>query len=178
MNILFVQGGGAGAYDEDSRLAASLQKALGSGYTVHYPRMPDEDAPEYEAWRAKILEERSGLAGDVILAGHSLGASLLLKVLVEETLETPGVFLAATPFWGAADWEVDDYARSEGFALPETLPLYLYHSRDDEWVPFAHQALYAEALPQATIRTFEDRGHQFGDDLSEMAEDIRALGRR
>lgn len=172
MDVLFLQGGGAGAYDEDSKLAASLQRALGSGYTVHYPRMPDENAPEYDAWKAKVLEELSGFEGEVILAGHSLGASLLLKVLGDTQLEPVGVFLVATPYWGAPDWEVDAYALPDGFALPETLPIFLYHSRDDEWVPFAHQAMYAERLPQARIRTFEGRGHQFRDDLSEVAADI------
>lgn len=175
MDVLFVQG--AGGYDEDSKLAVSLQRALGSSYTVHYPKMPDEDAPVYAAWKAKILEELALLEGEVILAGHSLGASLLLKVVAEEGLEPAGMFLAAPPYWSKPDWEVDDYALPEGFAssFPEDLPLVFYHSRDDEWVPFAHQAIYAEKLPQAKIRTFESRGHQFGDDLSEVAADIRKM---
>ena len=40
--VLFVQGGGEGAHDEDAALAASLQRALGGEYEVHFPRMPDE----------------------------------------------------------------------------------------------------------------------------------------
>ncbi len=178
MDILFLQGGGAGAYDEDTKLAVSLQGALGSPYTVHYPKMPGEDAPDYGAWRAKIAEELAAL-DRVLLVGHSLGASLLLKYVVEEKPDAAGLFLVASPYWGEADWEVDAYALPDGFAssLPEGLPLFFYHSRDDEWVPFAHVERYAAALPQATVRTFETRGHQFGDDLSEVAEDIRALGR-
>lgn len=117
MDVLFVQGGGAGAYDEDSKLAASLQRALGSGYTVHYPRMPDEDAPDYEAWKARILEACSAFAGPYILVGHSLGASFLLRVLAETQLEPAGVFLVATPYWGAPDWEVDAYALPAGFEI-------------------------------------------------------------
>jgi uncharacterized protein len=42
-------------------------------------------------------------------------------------------------------------------------------------VPFEHLALYAGRLPQATVREVEGRGHQFGDDLSEVAEDIARL---
>jgi uncharacterized protein len=42
-------------------------------------------------------------------------------------------------------------------------------------VPFTHAALYTEKLPQATVQEFEDRGHQFGNDLSEVARDIRGL---
>jgi hypothetical protein len=48
--------------------------------------------------------------------------------------------------------------------------------RDDEWVPFAHLALYAEKVPQARFREFDERGHQFEDDLSEVAHDILSLG--
>src|ERR687897_976388 len=51
----------------------------------------------------------------------------------------------------------------------------LYHSRDDETVPFAHLALYAEKLPRATVKEFDGRGHQFDDDLSEVARDIGRL---
>ncbi len=79
MNVLFLQGGGAGAYDEDTRLAASLQKALGSSYTVHYPRMPNEDAPEYASWGPKIAEELAALDGAVMLVGHSAGAALSVR---------------------------------------------------------------------------------------------------
>ena len=33
-DVLFVQGGGKGAYDEDAALAASLERALGGEYDV------------------------------------------------------------------------------------------------------------------------------------------------
>ena len=46
--ILFIQGGGAGAHDEwDDKLVDSLRRELGDGYEVRYPRMPDEDDPSY-----------------------------------------------------------------------------------------------------------------------------------
>jgi hypothetical protein len=35
--------------------------------------------------------------------------------------------------------------------------------------------MHAENLPHATIREFDGRGHQFGDDLSEVARDIENL---
>jgi hypothetical protein len=88
-----------------------------------------------------------------------------------------GVFLLATPHWETTDWEVAEFALREDLpaALQEETPIFLYHSRDDEVVPFAHLALYAGWLPRATVREFEGRGHQMGDDLSEVAEDIERL---
>ena len=117
--------------------------------------------------------------GETVLVGHSLGASFLLKYVSEEAVEKPvaGLFLVASPYFGSEDWEVGEYELRTDFAskLPEDLPVFFYHSRDDEVVPFAHLALYAERLPQATTREFDGRGHQFGDDLSEVARDIKRM---
>ncbi|MGH3088230.1 MAG: RBBP9/YdeN family alpha/beta hydrolase [Rubrobacteraceae bacterium] len=177
--ILFVHGGGEGAYEEDKKMAASLRDELGAEYDVHSPKMPDEASPEYEAWKDKIAEDIAAMDGEVILAGHSFGASILLKYLSEEEVEKPvaGIFLIAPPYWGAEGWEVAEYALKKDFAskLPEESPVFFYHSRDDEWVPFEHLALHAEKLPYATVREFDGRGHQFDDDLSEVARDIEKL---
>ena len=133
-------------------------------------------SPQYAAWRDRIARELAALDGEVTLVGHSLGASILLKYISEERTATP---IVAAPYWGVEDWEVDEYVLQEDFAskLPEGLPMFFYHSRDDEWVPFAHLALYAERVPQAIFREFDGRGHQFDDDLSEVAHDIEGLER-
>ena len=180
--ILFIQGGGEGAYQEDEKLVAYLQDALSPAYEVLYPQMPNESDPDYEPWKVKIGKELAVLEGKVMLIGHSLGGSFLLKYLAEEKIEKriAGIFLMATPYWGGEGWQYEGYERialPEGFAskLPQGAPIFLYHSRDDEIVPFAHLALYAEKLPQATIREFDGRGHQFNNDLSEAASDIANL---
>ncbi len=177
--VLFVHGGGQGAYEEDRKLAANLRDVLGDAYEVRCPKMPDEGRPEYEAWKDQISKKLAALDGEMILVGHSLGASILLKYLSEEKVDKPvaGMFLVAPPYWGAEDWEVGEYELRNDFAskLPEEPPIFFYHSRDDEWVPFAHLALYAEKLPRATIREFDGCGHQFGDDLSDVARDIKGL---
>src|SRR5918992_19121 len=180
--VLFIHGGGEGAYEEDRKLAASLQDALGAAYDVRYPKMPDEDSPVYEAWKGRIARELDALKGEVILVGHSLGGSILLKYLSEGEVEkhVVGLFLVATPYWGVEDWEVGEYALREDFAskIPKEMTVFVYHSRDDEVVPFAHAALYEQKLPRATVREFDGRGHQFGEDLSEVARDIGGLWRR
>ena len=176
--ILFIQGGGDAAYAEDQKLADSLQRALGDDYKVHYPPMPNADNPSYAAWKETMQQTVTQFSGESIYVGHSFGASLVLKALAEGALASPkGLFLLAAPYWGGQDWDVSDYELSEHFAdaLPSELPIFLYHSRDDQWVPFAHLARYAEKLPQATVREFADRGHQFHNDLSEVAQDIREL---
>jgi predicted peptidase len=49
--VLFIHGGGEGAYEADAKLATSLQDALWAEYDVRHPQMPNEDSPEYEAWK-------------------------------------------------------------------------------------------------------------------------------
>ena len=177
--VLFVHGGGGEAFEGDGALVRSLREALGPDFCVEYPEMPDADAPEFGAWSARISYELTALDGRVILVGHSLGGSVLLKHLSEERMEEPiaGLFLIATPYWGAVDWKIAQFALREDFAeaLPKDVPIFLYHSRDDQVVPFAHLAMYAGRLPLASVREFDGRGHQFGDDLSEVAEDIARL---
>ncbi len=181
-NILFIQGAGRGAYDEDKRLADSLRRALGPRFEVRYPAMPNEDDAPYDQWRQQIEQELAELPGPVVLVGHSVGASVLMRWLSERMDEKAivGVFLVACPFWGGDGWRYEGYeelALPPGFAagLPTGTPVYLYHCRDDATVPFDHLALYAKALPQATVRAFDEGGHQLNDDLSAVARDIASL---
>lgn len=176
--VLFIHGAGEGAYEEDGLLAASLQDHLGPAWEVRYPRMQDEDSPEYADWKRQIASEMADLEGEVVLVGHSVGASVLIKHLSEERTGRPvaGLFLLAAPFWGSDGfWKWNEARLPEDAAarLAHIPRIYLYHSRDDEIVPFAHLGQYAAALPRATVRELGERGHQFGNDLAEVAEDIR-----
>jgi predicted alpha/beta hydrolase family esterase len=177
--VLFIQGAGEGAYEEDKKLATSLQDALGVEYNVIYPKMPNEESPEDSPWMAAISKELATVEEKVILVGHSAGGGVVLKHLLKEDITNPiaGIFLIAIPHWDPEDDEDEEYTLREGFAsrLPRGVPIFLYHSRDDEWVPFAHLAIYAGKIPQATVREFDGRGHQFNNDLSEVAADIKGL---
>lgn len=95
-HVLFVQGGGEGAHEADEKLAASLRDALGGGYDVRSPKMPDEGRPEVGAWKGKIAGELATMDGEAILVGHFVGAHMLLKYLSEEEVKnrTEGSFLA------------------------------------------------------------------------------------
>jgi predicted alpha/beta hydrolase family esterase len=176
--VLLVQGAGEGAYDEDARLAASLRTQLGPGYEVRYPRMPDEGSPDEAAWKRRMEEELRDMGRDPLLVGHSIGAGILVELLAEQRPERGlgGIFLVAAPFMGGEGWQIEGAEPSEELLrrLPREVPTFLYHGTLDEIVPFAHLELYARALPQATVRRLVGRNHQLGDDLSEVAADIRA----
>jgi uncharacterized protein len=180
--ILFIQGAGEGAYEEDKKLADSLRQALGPEYEVQYPALPDEDNAPYELWKQQIEKELVAMQGAIILIGHSVGASVLIKCMSEIEVKKPiaGIFLISTPFWGWDGWRYEGYeelALPEGFAarLPKDASIFLYHCRDDETVPFDHLRLYTQVLPQATVREFDEGGHQLNNDLSEVAKDIKTI---
>lgn len=178
--VLFIQGAGEGAYEADGLLAASLQNALGPAYDIHYPKIHNEGEIEFAEWKVQLDRELAALEDEVILVGHSVGASVLLKYLSDGQVRRSiaGLFLIAAPYWG-----VDDFWKWEAARLPQDIAgmlasiprIFFYHSRDDEIVPYAHLALYAEKLPQATLRKFDGGGHQFNNDLSEVARDIKSL---
>ena len=181
-HVLFIQGAGEGAYNEDKRLAESLRRTLGPGFEVRYPAMPNEGDAPYAQWRQQIERELADAPGPAVVVGHSVGASILIKWLSEREDETTiaGVFLVACPFWGGDGWRYEGYEELElppGFesALPPGIPVYLYHCRDDATVPFDHLALYAQALPEATVRAIDEGGHQLNDDLSTVGRDIASL---
>lgn len=177
--ILFIQGGGEGAYDEDEKLVAFLKEALRGDYVINYPRMPDENDPDYEPFKTKIEEELKMVDAKVVLVGHSLGGSVLLKFLSENHTgnEIVAILLIAPPFWGEGGWEYDGFKLKDDFAsgLPANVPVFFYHSTDDEIVPFSHLGLYTKKMPGAKIRTISGRGHQLNNDLTEVVRDIRSL---
>ncbi len=177
--VLFIHGGGsADDYAADASLVASLQEALGESHAVQYPFLPQE--PEPDLGRKKQIGRALSLTGGkVILAGHSLGASMLLKYLSEtrSRKQVAGLFLLAAPFWsGDEDWK-QGFVLPEGFAdkLPDKVPVFLYHCQDDEEVPVAHLEVYARHLPHATVRKLPRGGHQFNNDLSLVARDMQSL---
>jgi predicted alpha/beta hydrolase family esterase len=178
--VLFIQGAGEGVHDcWDNKLVASLERELGEGYIVRYPRMPDEDDPTYAAWKATLTAEFSALQDGAILVGHSVGGTILIHVLAEQPpkLEIGGLFVIAAPFIGAGGWpsdDIDDTDLSE--RLPSGVPVYLYHGTNDEIVPSAHVHLYADAIPHAVVRMLEHSDHQLNEDMSDVARDIRSVG--
>lgn len=179
--VLFIQGGGSeGAYDEDARLVASLRETLGAEYVVRYPKMPSEAEPDYESWKNAIAGELAAMGSGAILIGHSIGASVIIRAVVDGGIEQSlaGVFLLAAPFWYDHHFWRWDEVKLPGNAaerIPNRLPVFLYHGRQDEFVPFSHVEMYAQALPQATVRGLDGRNHQLNDDLMEVAQDIMLL---
>lgn len=176
--VLFVQGGGAGAYDAwDGSLVDNLARQLGDGYEIRYPRMPDEEDPSYTAWSTAIRREMTVLADGAVLVGHSVGGTILVNALAERPPERRlGVIvLIAAPFVGVGGWPGDEFESLHdlGARLPRGVPVHVFQGLQDQTTPPSHASLYASAIPQAQLHWLPGLDHQLGDDLSEVA---RAIG--
>jgi predicted alpha/beta hydrolase family esterase len=177
--VIFFHGGGSEEdYNADAKLVNSLKAKLGSEYSVHYPLLPDDGTPDFGR-RKQISSEISACEDNVILVGHSLGASMLLTYLSETRIgrKIAGIFLLATPFWSGDEHWVEAFKLQSDFAmrLDQKIPLFFYHCRDDEEVPFDHLIIYNQQLPWATFREVSGGGHHFNNDLSMVADDIKSL---
>lgn len=158
---------------------ADLQEKFGPEYQVILPQMPNKQNAKYQEWKIWFEKYIPYINDRVILVGHSLGGSFLAKYLSQEHFPKK---IAATLFI-AAPFDSNGHRDMAEFAVPDSLNLLatqggnllFYHSNDDTVVPFSELAKYQAALPQATARTFTDRGHFNQDEFPELVADIKSI---
>src|SRR5689334_31308 len=105
--VLFIQGGGAGAHDEwDARMVADLRRRLGEGHEIRYPRMPAEGDPSVARWSTAIGGELASLADGAVTVGHSIGGTILVHTLAEVAPRQglAAIILVSAPFVGQGGW--------------------------------------------------------------------------
>lgn len=179
--IIFVHSAGPQGYQEGSDFLVSyLRESLGSSYELRSPMMPNPENPHFRPWSGKLEKVLTSVENDnVVLIGHSLGGSVLLKFLSESSFKKniSGLFLIAVPYWGSVNWEVDEFELTKNFSLklPNIDEVFLYHSSDDEVVPLEHMTHYAEKFPKAKVRALNHTGHLFSNGLPELVMDIKSL---
>jgi predicted alpha/beta hydrolase family esterase len=175
--VLFVQGGGAGAHDQwDDKLVDSLTHALGPAYEVRYPRLPNESDPHYADWKPELEKQLAPLADGAVLVGHSVGGTMLVNVLAQPSTHRPfgAIVLISAPFVGDGGWPSDELKSPSdlGARLPPGVPVHVFHGSADQTAPPAHADLYARAIPHARVHRLPGRDHQLNDDLREVAAAI------
>lgn len=176
--ILFIQGGGAGAHDSwDNKLVDDLARELGDGFEVRYPRMPDEGEPSLANWKRAIESEIVAIDDNAVIAGHSVGGTILINALALQRPERAlaAIILISSPFVGEGGWRGDEFTTPTdlGSRLPSGVPVHIFQGTKDETAPSAHALLYARAIPQAHLHMLPGRDHQLNNDLSEVADVIR-----
>ena len=163
---------------ESRKWKYTLPEALGSTWECAFPRMPNAVTNDYSLgahyleWEIWFNKMKHTFRENIVCIGHSLGANFLAKYLQENTLpvRVSQLHLVAGVY-GEGD-----------FTLPETLEqvraqcdtIYIYHSKDDEVVPFSDAEQFMTALSADELVVFEDRGHFLQETFPEIIERIRA----
>jgi predicted alpha/beta hydrolase family esterase len=158
----------------------SLSEKLGEDYEILALRMPNSMNAKYLEWKIWFEKYLPYIQDNVIFVGNSLGGIFLAKYFSENdySRSIKGIFMLAAPFEKVS--LTDDMA---DFVLQNDLSklalygnkVHLYHSKDDQVVPFTHLAQYQNMLPNAIIRTFETMGHFRVSEIPELIEDIKSL---
>lgn len=155
------------------------QEKLGSDFEVLNPRMPNPTNAQYDEWKIWFEKMLPLINDNPILIGHSLGGIFLAKYLSQNKIDKKikATMLIAAPF---EDIEGEPIA---SFNLPSSLKkceeqagqIYLFHSEDDQVVPFSHLAKYQAKLPSAKVQIFKGRQHFNQEEFSEIVQLIKSL---
>jgi predicted alpha/beta hydrolase family esterase len=161
------------------RWKSRLAENLGDEYEVFTPQMPSPMNAKYAEWKIWFEKMIPQLGDGVILVGHSLGGIFLAKYLSEETFpkEIRATILVA------AVYDEEDCEPLADFVLPASLKgfasqggaIHLFHSTDDDVVPFSHLAKFERQLPEATPHVLDGRGHFLGEQFPEIVDLLRSL---
>ncbi len=193
--ILFIHGGESFAtYDEyiswlkyDSvfdperadrrakRWHRQLESAL-PGWTVLRPQMPNDVNARYLEWEIYFDKVVPFLEDGVVLIGHSLGGTFLMKYLAMRVLPITvhSIHLVA-PSFGVPDTTFsvhEDISKVANLAQCT-----VYHSIDDTIVPYAETSAGMLRMPHAQLITFTDRGHFLSETFPELIDAIRSTNK-
>ena len=166
-------GKGKGSYD----LVKYLKTKLAGEFEILFPTVEKPNSPTYEKFKKMFASTFNDITEPIILVGHSLGGSTLLKYLSEEKpgISITALFLVATPYWKS---NMKEFQLKENFqaSLKNIPAIFLYHSKNDSEVPFEHLKFYATAFKTATVRALPGKEHSFSKGLPQLASDIKYLG--
>ena len=165
-------GRGKGSYD----LVMYLKSKLSDEFEILFPIIEKPQSPAYEKFKKMFALAFAAITEPVILIGHSLGGSTLLKYLSEEkpAISISALFLISTPHWQS---NMKEFELKENFQdfLKNIPAVFLYHSKNDTVVPFEHLKFYETALKTAIVRELPGKEHVFSKGLPELVADIKSL---
>ncbi|MEY4723341.1 MAG: hypothetical protein RLZZ324_854 [Candidatus Parcubacteria bacterium] len=157
---------------------ATLGKTLGADFTVFTPRMPNPQNASFDDWALWFEKFMTVMRPGVILVGHSLGGIFLAKYLATHaaSVKVKALFLVAPLHTIAGEGLAPEFElpRNMNRVVEQVPKIHLYHSEDDQVVPFDNLLKYQADLPGAITSIFGDRGHFNMAAFPEIVADIRA----
>jgi predicted alpha/beta hydrolase family esterase len=160
----------------------SLGVQLGNEYDVILPGMPNKENCRYDEWKIWFEKISPFFNEEVILVGHSMGGIFLAKYLSENKFPKKilATFFVAAPYDETTSPEplMDfNFRPDENFNLLKEQGgvLFFFQSEDDAIVPFADFEKYRQALPEAKVMIFKDRGHFNQSEFPELVKEVKDL---
>jgi len=148
-----------------------------------YLRSPtcSEKFADYTAWKILFEKMLPFLREDVIIATTSLWSTFILKYIGENEfpLKIKKLFLVAPAIAGTGQeglWSFEfDLEHTYNRVSRWAKQVYIYHSQDDDVVPYEQSLRLKQYFPEAIFREFYNRGHFFMEsELPEIIEDINS----
>lgn len=162
----------------EKRWKENIKDDLGADFDVIVLEMPNSLNAKYIEWKIWFDKFVPLMNQEVVLVGHSQGGIFLIKYLSENnfTKKLLGLHLISSPIdtEGSDGWSLADFTLSESILnLTENFKnINLYHSEDDDVVPFSALRKYKEKIPNAKEFKFKDRGHFNQTHFPELVENI------
>ena len=165
-------GNGKGSYD----LVKYLKTKLSHEYEILFPTIEKPVSPTYAKFKNMFAAAFKNITEPVILVGHSLGGSTLLKYLSEEkpAISITALFLVSTPHWKS---NMKEFQLKENFqtSLKNIPSIFLYHSKNDTDAPFESLEFYKKSFKKATVHILPGKEHIFSKGLPILVSDIQKL---
>lgn len=157
----------------------SLQSDLGETFKVVRLQMPNKINAKYEEWKIYFHRYLEILGDNIVLLGHSLGATFLVKFLAEETIKNTisRVILVAVPFGekktgpSLGDFIFENSTNFE--AINSDLKITLFASDNDKLITKDDLEKYQKVIKNLEVKILPDRGHFSQSEFPELISCIK-----
>ena len=160
----------------------SLWEKLWGAYHVAILDMPNKNIALYKEWKIWFEKIFEYLEWEQIIVAHSLWTIFILKYLIENwfpknikqlhlvsaLIDDKDLPLEESYLW---DFTFDIQKIPEIEKICDKI--FLYHSKDDVFVPFSQWKRLHESLSNAEFEVFEDRGHMLMEEFPELVKNIK-----
>lgn len=170
-------------YDPYAEKFLNWNKTLGEKLwdDYEYMRAPLDalDFADYTAWKIMFEKMFPYLRDDMILVTTSLWSSFILKYFWENDfpVKIKKLFFIAPAVRDTQEEKLGSFASKLEFSVrlrKWVEQIYMYHSRDDDLVPFEQSLELHSYFPESIFREFDNRGHFYKEaELPEIIEDIK-----
>ncbi len=197
--IIFIHGGSAFKNSEDfyeylkikildpfkntKKWTDTLEIDLGDDYEIFKPNMPFSLGADYKAWKIWFEKYFEFIISDnLILIGHSLGGTFLLKYLSENSFPRKVIQLhLVAPAVIDEDGEIEKLSSFEFDILRIykinniCAEIHLWHSEDDPVVSIINSKIIKENISRAELHIFKDKKHFNELEFPEILEVIKKV---